>query len=384
MLLRTALIFACLLAASLQAQAQAQAEAQAPSASVPPPAPPPAPPSARLSVERTLPGAHWASVDPHALTAACAGDLAAVERYVGTLDTTTLVAAQRGRLLFTHGPIAETSIVFSVRKSLLALLYGRHVASGRIDLDRTLESLGITDVGGLLPAERQATVRHLLASRSGVYHPAANGGDDSDGAPPRGSRAPGSTFVYNNWDFNVAGSVFEQLVGQGIYEAFRDDLARPLQLEDFDFARHRKSGDRSKSSHLSYPFFLSTRDMARIGQLVLEGGTWKGQVLVPEDWVAEVTRPGTPSAQMLPPRAAARGFSYGLMWWVLEEPADSPLAGGAMAWGVHGQYILVLPRHDMVIAHKRRVPDRGRWDVSWVGPRQFLHAATLLAQARCD
>lgn len=169
-----------------------------------------------------------------------------------------------------------------------------------------------------------------------------------------------------------------------IYEAFRDDLARPLQLEDFDFTRHRKSSDRSKSSHLAYPFYLSTRDMARIGQLVLEGGRWNGRVLVPEDWVAQVTRARTPSAETLPPQAAARGFSYGLMWWVLEEPADSPLAGGAMAWGVHGQYILVLPRRDMVIAHKRRVPDGGRWSVSWVGPRQFLRAARLLAQARCD
>ncbi len=334
--------------------------------------------------EHTLPGAHWEQVDRRDRSAACTRDLAEVERYVSRLDTTALVAAKHGRLMFTHGPIAETSIVFSVRKSLLALLYGRHVASGRIDLDRTLESLGINDVGGLLPTERQATLRQLLESRSGVYHPAANSGDDAEGAPPRGSRAPGSTFVYNNWDFNVAGSVFEQLTGQGIYEAFRDDLARPLQLEDFDFARHRKSGDKTKSSHLAYPFFLSTRDMARIGQLVLEGGSWNGQVLVPGDWVAQVTRPRTRSADMLPPKAAARGFSYGLMWWVLEEPADSPLAGGTMAWGVHGQYILVLPRLGMTIAHKRRVPDGGRWDVSWVEPRQFLHAAALLAQARCD
>lgn len=51
---------------------------------------------------------------------------------------------------------------------------------------------------------------------------------------------------------------------------------------------------------------------------------------------------------------------------------------------VHGQYILVLPGLDMTIAHKRRVPDGGRWDVSWVGPREFLRAATLLARARCD
>lgn len=96
-----------------------------------------------------------------------------------------------------------------------------------------------------------------------------------------------------------------------IYEAFRDDLARPLQLEDFDFTRHRKSSDRSKSSHLAYPFYLSTRDMARIGQLVLEGGRWNGRVLVPEDWVAQVTRGAHPLGR----DAAAPGRGARLFLW---------------------------------------------------------------------
>ena len=48
----------------------------------------------------------------------------------------------------------------------------------RTDLGATMEDLGVNDVGGLLPVERQATVEHLITARSGVYHLASNAGDD--------------------------------------------------------------------------------------------------------------------------------------------------------------------------------------------------------------
>jgi len=257
------------------------------------------------------------------------------------------------------------------------------VANGTIDLDRTLADLGIDDVGGLLPIERQAKLRDLLAARSGVYHAAANGGDDAAAAPPRGSHVPGTYFLYNNWDFNAAGTAFEHLTGRDIYHAFADDLATPLQLEDFDLARHARSGDARRSQHLAYPFYLSTRDMARLGYLMLRQGNWRGQQLVAADWVEQMTSQTTPAAQMHPPHTARRGFGYGYLWWLLEEPKDSPLNGAYMAWGVHGQYILVVPKRDMVIAHKREVPVMGHWNVSWVGPVAFLRAARMLAAAPC-
>jgi CubicO group peptidase (beta-lactamase class C family) len=96
-----------------------------------------------------------------------------------------------------------------------------------------------------------------------------------------------------------------------------------------------------------------------------------------------MTHQTTPAAQMHPPHTARRGFGYGYLWWLLEEPPDSPLSGAYMAWGVHGQYILVVPKRDMVIAHKREVPVAGNWNVSWVGPVAFLRAARMLAAAPC-
>lgn len=331
----------------------------------------------------TFPGASWAPAPEAPQGSSCRADLEAARAYVRTLDTTAIMAVQDGRVLFSEGPVQSVSIVFSVRKSVLSMMYGKYVANGTVDLDQTLADLDIDDVGGLLPIERQAKLRDLLAARSGVYHSASNGGDDAAAAPPRGSQIPGSYFLYNNWDFNAAGTAFERLTGRGIYQAFLDDLATPLQLQDFDIARHQRKGDARVSQHLAYPFYLSTRDMARLGYLMLRQGNWRGQQLVPADWIGQITRPTTPAAQMHPPHTARRGFGYGYLWWLLEEPPDSPLHGAYMAWGVHGQYILVLPKQDMVIAHKRQVPVAGNWDVSWVGPGEFLRAARMLAVAPC-
>ncbi|MEO6855119.1 MAG: serine hydrolase [Rhodoferax sp.] len=336
-----------------------------------------------LAAPVVFPGVSWESAPEAESGSACRHDLEASRDYVRTLDTTAIMAVQNGRVLFSDGPVQAVSIVFSVRKSLLSMMYGKYVANGTIDLDRTLADLGIDDVGGLLPIERKATLRDLLTARSGVYHPAANGGDDATAAPPRGSQAPGSYFLYNNWDFNAAGTAFERLTGRGIYQAFASDLAMPLQLQDFDLARHKRSGDARRSQHLAYPFYLSTRDMARLGYLMLRGGNWQGQQLIPADWIAQMTRQTTPAAQMHPAHTARRGFGYGYLWWLLEEPLDSPLNGAYMAWGVQGQYILVIPKREMVIVHKRQVPVAGNWNVSWVGPTEFLHIAHMLVAAPC-
>ena len=327
--------------------------------------------------------APWHQVQASALNGTCQAQLDEVRQRLQALPTTSVMAVQGGNLLLSYGRVDVPSIVYSVRKSLLALLYGRHVADGSIRLGSTLAQLGIDDIGDLSELERRARVRDLLTARSGVYHEAANPGDDSKDAPPRGSQQPGQYFLYNNWDFNAAGTVFEQQTGRSIYEAFQADLAQPLGLEDFHLGRHRRSGDATRSVHLAYHFLLSTRDMTRIGMLMRDHGRWNGRQLVPADWVATITTPVTPAAQMHPRHTARRGIGYGYMWWQPEEPADSPLAGSYMAWGNYGQYILVVPRIGMVIAHKRDISAADGSAPQPVGAAAFLSIARQLARAPC-
>ena len=267
-----------------------------------------------------------------------------MHRHTGT---TGMVIAVNGRIIHTYGNIREVSSIASCRKSVLSMLYGKYVKQGKIRLEATMEELGIDDVGGLLPQEKKATVLDLITARSGVYHPAANPGGIPEGRHyERGATPPGTRFVYNNWDFNVAGTVFSQMTGQSVFRALKRDLAAPLGMEDFSLARHKLSGDEKLSRHLAYHMWFSTRDMARIGQLMLQEGVWNGQQLIPPEWVARSTAITSPLNNSL-------YCGYGYMWWILrDEIYPDEFRGAFSASGRYGQAITVFPALNMVVAHK--------------------------------
>jgi CubicO group peptidase (beta-lactamase class C family) len=103
-------------------------------------------------------------------------------------------------------------------------------------------------------------------------------------------------------------------------------------------------------------------------------------VLVPEAWVKESTSPLVPSSRMNPASARALRLGYGYLWWVHEEPA-TVLEGGYSARGAVGQYITVLPKLDMVIAHKRALRQgQPNPAVTW---SQYMEVIQQLAGARC-
>lgn len=304
----------------------------------------------------TFPGERWEEV-PRGELAAHGWDAAALADTRAFLADSTLatgvVVAHRGRIVLDFGDVSDLSYVASVRKSVLALLYGPFVEDGTIDLDATLADLGVDDVGGLLEIERRATVDHLITARSGVYHPASNGGDNLADAPARGSQHPGSYMLYNNWDFNAAGAVFERTTGRDIYDEVERQLAGPLGFEDWDRAAQRKSGNLEISRNPAYHMWISTRDMARIGHLMLNRGRWDGREIVSPEWADRIVSVVTPLEEMNPVDRRDGYFGYGYMWWVWDGPdAVGPFAGAYTARGAWGQWITVLPALDLVVAVK--------------------------------
>src|SRR5690606_6631046 len=131
------------------------------------------------------PAAEWQRIQTPERAGWSGAGLDAVREKLSTMATTGLMAVVDGRVLMEYGDVAAVSYLASVRKSILSMLYGIYVERGAIDLDRTLADLGIDDREGLTERERQATIRHLLAARSGIYHAASNGGDDLASAPPQ-------------------------------------------------------------------------------------------------------------------------------------------------------------------------------------------------------
>ena len=208
--------------------------------------------------------------------------------------TTGLAVLYKGKMAYSYGDLQKVSYIASCRKSVLCMLYGKYVMDGTIDLNQTIGSLGISERDGLMPLEKKATVNDIIASRSGVFHVASNGGYDKDNFLERGSVEPGSYYVYNNWDFNVAGHIFELYAQKSIYEELETQLAIPLGFEDWNIDNQKKSGNKSKSQYLAYHMYLSTRDMAKIGQLMLNEGQWSGKQLISKEWIKRTTSTITP------------------------------------------------------------------------------------------
>lgn len=277
---------------------------------------------------------------------------------------TGLMIVHEGRVVFEFGDVVETSYIASVRKSVLAMLYGKYVENGTIDLQETIESLAIDDVQGILPIEKQATVQDIISARSGVYHPEGYPGGMQEYAPPRGSKTPGSWWLYSNWDFNVAGWIFEHKTGRNIYDEVQEQLALPLQMQDWNRLEQRKSGDVTRSKYLAYPMWFSTRDMARIGQLMLNRGWWGRQQIISEQWVDEMLKQRTTYEEIHAsvPVFKARGsdYGYGYMWWLWENRDDPRVAGAYSGKGAMGQNITVFPAIDTVLAFKTKAAYRRR------------------------
>jgi CubicO group peptidase (beta-lactamase class C family) len=294
-----------------------------------------------------FPGARWEAVRPVELGWSVDG-LAEANRLFDALPPASIVVVDRGRLILAWGDAARRVKLSSIRKSLLSALYGAPVREGRINLDDTLEHLGVDDDPPLTQGEKQATLRMLLQSRSGVYHSYVGGTPDMrEKMPAREAHAPGAFWYYNNWDFNVLGAVYERLLDKKIGEAFGAEIAAPIQMEDFRpgdmyYARAAENAEAfARSRYPAYHFRLTARDMARFGYLFLRHGNWSGAQIIPAEWVAEST---TSYGQTT---GFGEGFGCGYLWWVDGYGLDTHAFS---ARGALGKYIIVIPERDLVVA----------------------------------
>jgi CubicO group peptidase (beta-lactamase class C family) len=320
-----------------------------------------------------VPGERWEVVaEPSELGWSVEG-LAAAKREAQTVGSSAVMVIHDGRLIAAWGNTTGRWYVASMRKSLLSLLYGELVASGAVNLDATLKDLNVDDVTPLSDVEKQARVKDLLTSTSGVYLPSAA----SDVTlPVRGSTSPGTQFVYNNWGFNAAATIFNQARPQGdLYTAFEDRIARPLGLEDFVRSRDGRYERIAESMHPAYHFDMTARDLARVGLLVARQGRWSDAQVLEEAWLAESTGPKVNTAE------SEGSMGYGFMWWVCTE--GSQLAALGMPVGTRfangnlNQFIAVVPSHQLVIVH--RGPDR---NVEWSAKAKLIAAIVAAAPQR--
>ncbi|AZQ64704.1 class C beta-lactamase-related serine hydrolase [Flammeovirga pectinis] len=280
-------------------------------------------------------------------------------RYIiDSTNITGLMIIHKGQVVLEYGDIEENSYIASCRKSVLSMLFGKYVENGQINLNKTLAELKIEDHSSLLKIEKSATIKDIISARSGVFLPGSNGGDFRRLAPERGSAKPGSYWLYSNWDFNLAGHIFEQETNKNIYDEIEEQLVASLQMQDWDSSLQLKNGNLEVSKFPAYHMWFSTRDMARIGLLMLRNGKWQNKQVIPEAWVKEMTtqRTSYKEAQKNAPILKEDGLDlgYGYMWWLIENTEDDRFKNAYSAQGALGQNITIYPEIDVVLAFKTK------------------------------
>lgn len=295
-----------------------------------------------------VPGAGWQQLVSPEQTGWSSKKLDKIHEYIEGIGSTSALIVQHAVVVAAYGNVEHKSNLHSCRKSLLSSLIGIAVAEGKINLDDTLEKLGIDDnKPSLTPQEKQATVRDLLEARSGVYHPTVyetKGMEEKK--PPRGSHAPGTFWYYNNWDFNALGYIYEKATGEKILDAYYRRIAQPIGMQDFK-PRDGEYISSLDSRFPAYPFDMSARDFARFALLYLHGGKWNDRQVVPADWVKASIRPYSDT----------ESGGYGYLWWTGDSASGAPQAisfpkGSFWAEGHLGQYAVVVPSLDLIVVNR--------------------------------
>ena len=320
-----------------------------------------------------------ADVDAAALLAASDW---AFERESPEQVTLSLMVVQDGRIVHErYAPGVDMTTrtrTWSTAKSIAVTLIGMLVDQRRMALDEPLGFDWFPELSSPESDPRSAiTLRHLLNMSSGLY-PVDNarleyatgsglaywaGASSVHGALNRGViRKPGTYWDYENYDTLLAVYTMKQVIGDE--DEYRRYPRRAL-LDKLGMRNTLLSTDRFGDFILSSQVYTNARDLARFGLLYLQGGVWDGERLISEDWI-EFTRTPAPST-------ADRGNFYGGQWWLVPDDRHDVPKGAYSTSGNRGQYVIVVPSHDLVIV--RRGLDYGRQGFSrWDLTREVLKA----------
>ncbi len=145
---------------------------------------------------------------------------------------------------------------------------------------------------------------------------------------------PGSQFMYNSGASFMLSAIIKKVTGVSAHEFLKPRLYDPLAITNTTWGANWE-GINMGASHLRLP----TEDLAKFGQLYLQNGMWNGKQVISKDWVAEASAKHIDNGK----NDSSWGYGYGYQFW-LNPP------GGYRADGAFGQYSMILPKQDAVVA----------------------------------
>ncbi|MEZ5854057.1 MAG: serine hydrolase [Hyphomicrobiaceae bacterium] len=294
-----------------------------------------------------------------------------LEAFLKATSTDAFVVVQRGRVVLEHyanGMGRSTPhILMSVSKSMLGLLAGMLAARGVLDVD--------ADAGHYVPelkgsAFEGASVRDLLDMRSGLdfdedylatsgaiiqYRKATNWNPLDPGETSsdlrtflptlKERRGPhGGAFNYVSPCTDLMGWIIERASGRRYADLFSELIWRPMGAANPAYI----TVDRLGAPRCAGGMCMTATDLARVGQLLVDGGRRGGREIIPAAWIEDITTGGDAAAWQAGPFVEywpQRDMHYRAKWYV--ERGPKPLLA---AFGIHGQHLYADPANGLVVA----------------------------------
>jgi CubicO group peptidase (beta-lactamase class C family) len=145
---------------------------------------------------------------------------------------------------------------------------------------------------------------------------------------------PGEVSNYCSMGEVLIAEIISQSSGMTIDKFAEEYLFNPLGIQNLNWG-HTSDKDIIPSGKRLY---MTSRDLAKIGQLILNTGKWNEKQIVSEKWVEESTTPKT----------KITGVDYGFLWWYIPFKVNEKIIVSKTATGNGGQYIMVVPEMDLV------------------------------------
>lgn len=278
---------------------------------------------------------------------------------LATLDSLVAMPELHSLMVVRHGHVVaegwaapfgpdRPQTVYSMSKSFTSTAVGFAVAEGLLSLDDPVVSL-LPDQAPAVPDERLArlTVRHLLTMSGG--HDAEPTAMETPGrwveqflATPL-VHEPGERFVYNTPGTHVLSAILQRVTGQHLLDYLRPRLFEPLAITGVTTEVSPDGVDLGGTG-----MSILTEDAAKLGLLYLQDGLWQGRRVLPEGWVAQASAAQVPTAHW---DGVDWQQGYGFQLWRSRH--------GFRADGAFGQFSLVLPDEDAVVAITGGFADTG-------------------------